>query len=165
MLYRKRDEVKTEAALPEWVRSWFLEGREPAPGSAEHDEYRRARFLSGGKGEAELWTRHRDVLLAEWVADHPGTRPAPWWRVEAPELREVRPGQHIVVGRTSYFEGGIPIVFPEGEGELVYAGELRVEGEAAYLKRLGLFLPGEEARVRRGAFADETIDFNDLDAA
>jgi hypothetical protein len=34
-----------------------------------------------------LWGEHRDEVLAEWIAEAPGTRPWAWWQLEAPEPR------------------------------------------------------------------------------
>lgn len=34
-----------------------------------------------------LWAAHRDVILADWVKAHPGTRPAMWWRYDAPRAK------------------------------------------------------------------------------
>jgi hypothetical protein len=31
-----------------------------------------------------LWERHRDGLLSEWIARHPGSRPPAWWAFDAP---------------------------------------------------------------------------------
>lgn len=32
----------------------------------------------------DLWKSHRDDILAEYVAKHPGTRPTLWWKYDAP---------------------------------------------------------------------------------
>ncbi len=31
------------------------------------------------------WKRFRAAILAKWMADNPGTRPAAWWQYDAPE--------------------------------------------------------------------------------
>ncbi|WP_339857950.1 hypothetical protein [Pseudohongiella acticola] len=33
------------------------------------------------------WQRHKRELMAEWIADNPGTRPFAWWQFEASEPR------------------------------------------------------------------------------
>jgi hypothetical protein len=39
------------------------------------------------KGNIEqLWELQREVILAEHAKDQPGTRPALWWRLDAPRL-------------------------------------------------------------------------------
>jgi hypothetical protein len=37
-----------------------------------------------GAGLREDWEAARTELLAGWVQDHPGSRPWPWWRFDAP---------------------------------------------------------------------------------
>jgi hypothetical protein len=32
-----------------------------------------------------LWEQHRDRIVAEHVAENPGTRPTRWWEFDAPE--------------------------------------------------------------------------------
>lgn len=32
---------------------------------------------------AAAWEIHRAKLLPEWIAAHPGTRPAAWWKLES----------------------------------------------------------------------------------
>jgi hypothetical protein len=36
----------------------------------------------------DLWDAHRDAVLAEHVADNPGSRPSLWWKYDAPEDRD-----------------------------------------------------------------------------
>jgi hypothetical protein len=155
-----------DPTCPAWVKVWFLEGAAPPKDSDDFHAYATVRFFSGHEAEGDLWRRWRDVLLGEWILANPGTRPAFWWYHEAPELRKVRPGQHVVTSdsRTS---DGVPFVLPADEKRdgLIFEGELRVESECAYLKRLNLFFPDEAKRVKRGAFADEVVDFGDDEAA
>src|ERR1700727_4100928 len=35
---------------------------------------------------AALWAAHSERIVAEHVADYPGTRPTRWWRYDAPRL-------------------------------------------------------------------------------
>jgi hypothetical protein len=44
----------------------------------------------GGDIEAmrKAWDELRHELLPQWIAEHPGTRPAAWWRFDAPERRQ-----------------------------------------------------------------------------
>jgi len=37
---------------------------------------------------SELWELHRDALLPEYVERNPGTRPAVFWKFDAPEERD-----------------------------------------------------------------------------
>ena len=41
-------------------------------------------FRAGRQSVAELWTAYGDEVLAEWIEEHPGTRPSLWWRFDAP---------------------------------------------------------------------------------
>jgi hypothetical protein len=34
-----------------------------------------------------LWAEHGDRIVAEWVANNPGTRPTQWWKYSTPEPR------------------------------------------------------------------------------
>jgi hypothetical protein len=62
------------AAIPVRVFAWFME-ESPRP----LEVYVR--------GEAELWAWAREVVLAEWIRQRPGTRPLAWWAHDAPEPR------------------------------------------------------------------------------
>jgi hypothetical protein len=106
------------------------------------------------KGNMEqLWHLHRDVILAEHVKDHPGTRPALWWSYDAPRLpvgtfpgwyddgKLPEPRKRLagkakpVIGVPSYY--GIPA---HADVDNVF------ESQAAYLKRHELLITGEEKR-------------------
>src|SRR5437868_3381172 len=43
-------------------------------------------FLLEGEGDRELWREHGAAILARWIVERPGTRPATWWRYDAPLL-------------------------------------------------------------------------------
>jgi hypothetical protein len=53
----------------------------------EPDPPRRRPYLESGIKGRRLWSLYRDEVLAEHVREHPGTRPAPWWKFDAPEPR------------------------------------------------------------------------------
>ena len=74
---------------------------------AELSDGRREHLLNGfsffGEGYPESdpaamkrmradWQRHRDELLPEWIALHPGSRPWAWWAFDAPARRETSDG-------------------------------------------------------------------------
>jgi hypothetical protein len=82
-----------------------------------------------GKSTEQLWKEYGDEVIRWWIKGQPGTRPRCWWRFTAPE-----PRREVPVG---------PDAPPT------------VESEAAYLKRLGLLLPGEEKRLATDDFAPE----------
>ena len=79
------------------------------------------------------WDQIGSEIVEDWILTRPGTRPRMWWRLSAPE-----------VGRTTDGGGGpgrrpetldIPIAAPTPDRQ------------TAFLRRHGLFLPGEEKRV------------------
>lgn len=37
--------------------------------------------------ERAIWNEHKDMLVRKWVVEQPGTRPAAWWKFDAPERR------------------------------------------------------------------------------
>jgi hypothetical protein len=72
-------------------------------------------------GEAEYcpqWRNHKAELLQVWVADHPGTRPPIWWRLDAPEPRQDQESEAAYLRRHKLFMRGeerrltnIPILY------------------------------------------------------
>lgn len=107
----------------------------------------------------QCWLKHRDRVMGligkaiedvEWpTLRFPwGARPHAWWDYEAPEPRRIiKPGaEGIEAGDELSF--GVPkgydIDDPEDVKELpIY------ESQSAYLKRLNLFLPGEEEALEQ----------------
>ena len=85
---------------------------------------------------AEEWSTWREMILEEWAAARPGSRPWAWWAFEAPgPRRQVGPGPRSI-GPQLWF--GVPrfLEAPPAVGQY--------ETERGYLKRHLLFLPGEE---------------------
>jgi hypothetical protein len=112
----------------------------------------------------QLWNQNCDVILAEHVKENPGTRPALWWRYDAPRLpigtfpgchydgklpqtRERTGGNgtpaHEVQAVLPAFAYGIPTVWVGLDENYPPA----FESQAAYLKRHGLLMTGEERRA------------------
>ena len=104
------------------------------------------------------WREHGAAILAGWIEERPGTRPACWWRFDAP-------GPRLRLG-------GIGTTCPERWP--AYAPLLRLgietlwaavdqgdpprfESQAAFLARHKLLLPGEAKRLRRGALDPEIL--------
>ena len=169
--------AKPEGPPPaaEWTRRLFLEGSPPSVGDRSHRDYTRARFFGHltGLDLAALWKIHRDELLAEWMRKNPGTRPAAWWKYDTPELRQPLPGQGLVAAGGPWWsadpEGppwtqGVSCLYQKADGatitgaDPVFAGGAKIESQAAYLKRLGLFLPGEQKRLSRAAYRAEVVE-------
>lgn len=176
MPVRKRKDLR-RADVTDEQESW-LHGDDKAAGFAKYaaeDEL------------AALWAAHSGRIVAEHVTDYPGTRPARWWRYEAPEPRRRLGGTGTpafeVLAYKPRYSFGLPVdwVTPfqvryysgtavniRGEpigGELrQFAGVAidpnnppRFESEAAFLKRFGLFLPGEERRLKKADYEPVSI--------
>jgi hypothetical protein len=128
--------------------------------------------------QRDLWMAHRQAVLAEWVIIHPGTRPSFWWLYDAPRWRtpaERREWYYVkqkllpeprrrlggkgdpsfeVSATSPHWPLGIPTPW-----ETIDADDRpRFESQAAYLKRYGLFLPGEEERLTAADFEPEVVD-------
>lgn len=90
------------------------------------------------------WEELSDELLPEFIADHPGTRPAAWWLFDAPE-----PQRRLLYGHdpdgesrpewTRRLRFGRPAVF----GKSDFADPPCFESQAAYLDRHGLLTDAE----------------------
>lgn len=111
------------------------------------------------------WLEHRSAILAGWIQTKPGTRPAMWWRYDAPRLdpehlgrwsRTVLAPRLIETRRKLRGEGkplhealsyapahyyGIPAWFGDPENPPVF------ESQHAYLKRHGLLLSAERRKI------------------
>lgn len=125
-----------------------------------------------------LWHQHSERIVADHVADHPGTRPARWWQYSSPEPRRRlsgigTPACDVLAYKPTY-SYGVPSIWITQRQVRYYSGtavdihgghiggELTIfkgvaidpddpptfESEAAYMKRHGLFLAGEERRCR-----------------
>jgi hypothetical protein len=58
-------------------RRWLLSGK---PGAIP--------YLEGGEWARSLWSEYGEAVTLRHIAKHPGTRPANWWRYDAPEPRD-----------------------------------------------------------------------------
>jgi hypothetical protein len=132
--YRTR---ATRPPLEEAERTFLLRG-ERAPGLPPFFPYGDAR---------PKWLEHRAALLNEWIAEHPGTRPAAWWAFDVPRgaWREHVGG----AGEQS------AIMSPDHAPSFYRCDPTdppQVESTATFLRRLGVLLPGEEERIPARAF-------------
>jgi hypothetical protein len=89
-----------------------------------------------------LWAEHGDAITLRWARIHPGTRPSWWWRLQAPEPRQLLSG----VGRPLWQR--FPNIEPTYEyGLPEWCGDPDVppefESQFDYLKRLGLLVRRE----------------------
>jgi len=87
-----------------------------------------------------LWEAYGHQLLADWILEHPGTRPWAWWKYSAPAEPRRRIGGIGTPRRGSPFWFGKPGQF---EGDYVVANPPTWEPEVEYLRRHGLLTPSE----------------------
>lgn len=109
----------------------------------------------------ELWQHWRGELLDDWVAEHPGTRPAAWWTHEASEPRRQLSGYGVLASER-YRNLVVPIDRGVPAFDSVNADDPpRYESEAAYLRRCGVLTGSELRRLPRAAFEPEAIALDD----
>jgi len=134
----------------------------------EDREYLRQTLLTGRDffdhyTDAELreaWRSWRGDLLADWIAERPGTRPWAWWRYDAPERRQRIDGKphpfDSIEREETLAEHHADA--PQHVRDLHYAlswgtprmlitrdcFEAQYETEVDYLSRLELLEPGEQ---------------------
>jgi hypothetical protein len=177
---RKRRVAKTRRELTEPEAAW-LHSRLLPDGSRPIDIE-----LLGCEGDRrQLWQAHGDDVVAEWIADNPGTRPAKWWKYTAEHMRErvggVGSPAHEALAYVPYYVYGIPAIWLLTSGVGYFNGQSldwrqgatgaidpnavpvdprdppRFEAEATYLKRHGLLLPGEAKRLTAEDFEPESL--------
>jgi len=138
--YRARAERRL---LSEGARRWLLYAEKTERDKPGFDGYCDARWFR----QLELWREHRAELLGEFIEAHPGRRPYAWWLHDCPSRAErLKLGGSGEPGASRDYDR----VF--GYFECDPADPPRVESEAAFLKRLGLLLPGEEKRISKWAW-------------
>jgi hypothetical protein len=141
------------------LRALLLEGRCLSRPNFDFDVYMLHGAVIRAKFEelAPLWTIRRDELLPAWIAEHPGTRPAAWWWLEAREPRQVLEdrGHHVWPvprwGETWRLDRGRPNIAQLGHFEVVF------EAEATYLRRLDLLTSAELSALDDADFTPEIL--------
>ena len=132
-------------------------------------------YLASGIRGRRLWSFYEEEIVAEHIAETPGTRPYRWWQFSAPEsrrrLRGVGTPCHERLAHVLCLHYGVPadwimrsdveayvrIGTPLGVPALDPADPPMYESEAAYLDRLALLLPGERKRLRESDFEPESL--------
>jgi hypothetical protein len=111
-------------------------------------------YFSTIEQRAEIWRQLGADVVAKHAVDRPGTRPTKWWEYSAPEPRRrvggvgtARPLAWLPLDR------GLPVHWTEKDPH----DPPSFEAEAAYLKRLGLLLPGEARRLTAEDFEPEAV--------
>lgn len=139
---RVRRRRKSDHRQSPWVMERLLSGHSMA-------------FLPGTEDEEELpglWESQRDEILAAWIRENPGTRPAAWWSFDAPG-----PRRQIGGGPTAFETGcpewsrrlrfGIPSVWTGPQ----FDDPPRFETQGAYLTRHKLLAAGEQVPPNQDA--------------
>jgi hypothetical protein len=106
---------------------------------------------------AAFWHEFAVEIVAEHVAARPGTRPVRWFQFDAPEHRRRLGG----IGKSCEQAGLCRYVLgiPESWGSPVDKDNPPAfESQAAYLRRLGLLMPGEAERLGPADFEPEIIN-------
>ena len=114
-----------------------------------------------------LWRLHGDEVTAIWIKHKPGTRPRCWWRFSAPLKTDQRgkrdrypltQPRQVIEGPGPLFERGGEYGVPQFRFRLERDREtVKIESQAAYLKRHGLLTPAEKRRLRPSHFEPEHI--------
>jgi hypothetical protein len=110
-----------------------------------------------------FWEQHRDAVVLHHTERRPGTRLKLWWRFDAPEPRRCVGGigtpLHECGGAwAELYEYGVPMDWKTSEHNLRAGTPLsaddppRFESEASFLRRHGLLLRAERARLSRRSY-------------
>lgn len=101
------------------------------------------------------WSEVGGEILAEWIAENPGTRPAGWWSFSAPERRRRINGAHPLDNPAR----------PAGFNELRFGKprclcclddfEATFESETDFLRRLNLLDAEEENHLKKNGETHE----------
>src|SRR5262249_30919279 len=104
----------------------------------------------------QLWAENGQDIVKWWAGERPGTRPWCWWKYEAPEPRKRVGG----VGTARDDEYLPDFKLPAANAFVAVDPDDPpiFQSQAAYLERLGFFLPGEEKRLAPDAFTPEKIE-------
>jgi hypothetical protein len=78
---------------------------------------------------AAIWAEHGEEFLADWIDDHPGTRPWGWWAYCSPEPRRRLGGTgtpaHEVLAHAPACRFGIPVTWVTPWDVAYYTGRAR----------------------------------------
>ena len=130
-----------------------------------------------GLSARELVEQHGDRFLAEFIAEHPGQRPAWWWHFNVADNGEPLLRQRIGgVGESSgeWVSYGVPrdwITLADKTEDRTWPGKPLASGmavdpnnpplfesEATFLDRHDMLVKGERARLKPEDFEPEAID-------
>jgi hypothetical protein len=108
-------------------------------------------FFDGIPDRADFeaaWEEHGERLLAEWVEEHPGTRPFAWWLLDHGEERPVTADGPNAAG----WEAAARAEAKRHRFGFLHTDFIPAlqEPEEDYLRRLGLLSANEEAALAAG---------------
>ena len=93
---------------------------------------------------ADAWRELKGTILANWIAEHPGTRPWGWWEFDTPARRERADGKLNPFDREDYPENLKTLSFGAPHNHLTREDlEADYETEADFLRRHRLLEPEE----------------------
>ena len=74
--------------IPQWLNKFFATGeylKSGEPGVLDVFMLQGDLLSRGSKGKTnEIWDRHKDYVLGNWISKYPGRRPWIWWIFDAP---------------------------------------------------------------------------------
>ncbi len=118
------------------------------------------------------WAEVGGEILDAWIATAPGTRPSAWWKYDGLRQRQRLGGigtpNHECLAYVPGYHCGTPDSWVTKEDVEYYGADFegvaidpedppQYESQAAYLRRLDLFLPGESKRLRKADFEPEIV--------
>lgn len=135
----------------------------------DHPQYGEVTYFTFADRLHEVWDELRDEVVAEWIRENPGTRPALWWKYDAPEPRQRVGGAGDDISEVLAYaprsNRGIPVQWFTSEEVALFGKTVRnhehgrapvaldpddpprFESEAAYLDRRGLLTTPERRRL------------------
>jgi hypothetical protein len=175
MLKRRAGKVHTSGELIE-VEMAYLEDRPLPPDasfeddsaywSMDRDDGAQEAFRPGRPSVADMWQAMGADIVEEWLQERPGSRPAVWWRYDAPEPRRRlggvgEPGwPDLHCGVPNHWAWPTSIAggeFTGGPARCDPADPPVFESQAAYLQRHGLLHDGEAERLTDADFEPQSI--------
>ena len=75
---RPRRAARSRRTISDALRRWAY-GLEAIEGE------KLFKYTTTAEHFAGVWDALRDEVVADWIAEHPGTRPARWWGYDAPD--------------------------------------------------------------------------------
>lgn len=157
----------------------------PPPGSPSLAKWRLASPTEHWDECRKLWQAGGELVVMDWIARYPGSRPSWWWYFSAPRMSQdeiarrgwggVTQTEHLCDLRQRIGGTGIPDYeapdlrilprlrcgIPVRHFGVDPADPPQYESQASYLRRHGLLTADEAARLTRRDFAPETISVAD----